>query len=76
FPSDSNYQMVEEDVDAIGSVVEVISTVYQDNNSGRIMFNGTSWQAVSNKGIIEAGTKAKLVHRDNISWVVVPWEEE
>jgi len=76
FPSESNYQLVEEDVDAIGSIVEVVSTVHEDNNSGRIMYNGTSWQAVSNNGTIEKGQKAKLVHRDNISWIVVPFEED
>ena len=74
FPSESKYQLVEDDVDAIGAVVEVLQTIDEKSNDGRISYNGTSWPATSNKGVIEKGEKARLVYRDNISWVVEPCE--
>lgn len=70
FPSESTYQLVEEDVDVIGSIVTVITDVSEDTSEGRIEFQGTSWPAVSNSGTIKAGDKAKILYRDNISWVV------
>ena len=76
FPSDSAYQFVEEDVDTIGTVVTVVKTVSEDNNDGRISYSGTSWQATSSKGTIEEGKKARLLYRDNISWVVEPCSDD
>ncbi len=76
FPSESSYQLVEEDVDAIGTVVDVVSDIDDSSNNGRIMFNGTSWQAMSQKGTIKKGQKVRLLYRDNISWVVEACHED
>ena len=76
FPSESKYQLVEEDVDAIGTIVEVIETVDEKSLSGRISYNGTSWHALSKKGIIPSGGKARILYRDNISWVVEPCSDD
>jgi membrane protein implicated in regulation of membrane protease activity len=70
FPSDSKYQLVEDDVDAIGAIVDVLQTIDEKSSNGRISYNGTSWPATSNGGVIEKGKKAKLLYRDNISWIV------
>mgnify|MGYP001557478876 CR=1 FL=1 len=76
FPSDSNYQYIEEDVDAIGTVVEVIEDVNETSDTGRISYNGTSWQAKTKSGAIEAGKKAKILYRDNISWIIEEYTEK
>ncbi|MCP4135344.1 MAG: NfeD family protein [bacterium] len=76
FPPESSYQLVEEDVDSIGTIVTVVTAIDEKTTEGRIMYNGTSWQAVSNSGTIEAGQKARLLYRDNISWVVELYTEE
>jgi inner membrane protein len=72
FPSDSNYQLTEEDVEAIGKTVTVTKTIHEDSTDGRISYGGTTWPAISNGGIIKKGKKARLLYRDNISWVVEP----
>jgi len=76
FPSESSYQLVEEDIDTIGTVVDVVETVHENDNKGRISFGGTTWPAISNHGTIEAGKKATLLYRDDISWVIEPCMEE
>ncbi len=70
FPSERSYQLVEDDVDAIGTVVTVIKRINDRTPEGRINYAGTSWQALSSRGVIEEGKKARLLYRDNISWVV------
>jgi len=75
FPSDSSYQFLEEDVEVIGTIVDVTKKITSLNNKGRIIFQGTTWPAVSNKGEINPGEKAKIILRDNISWVVEPVDE-
>lgn len=76
FPSEKRYQLVEDEVDAIGTVVKVLATVDEKSHKGRISYAGTSWQAISNQGTIGKGKKARLVCRENISWVVEPCPEE
>lgn len=76
FPSDSSYGLVEDDVDAIGAVVPVITDVADDHSNGRIEYGGTSWQARTRVGQIAAGEKARLLYRDNIQWIVEPVEKD
>ncbi len=75
FPAESNYQAVEEDSDAYGTIVDVVETVNYDNDHGRIRFQGTSWPATCEEGAIPEGQKAKLLCRSNIGWVVEPSSE-
>ena len=75
FPSETSYQMTDEDVEAIGTIVEVIDTVGNSDQKGRIRFAGTSWPAVTREGSISAGTKAKLLYRDNLVWTVEPYHQ-
>jgi membrane protein implicated in regulation of membrane protease activity len=56
----------------IGSVVEVVHFVDEITTDGRISYNGTSWPAISYKGVIKQGQKARLLFRDNLTWVVEP----
>src|SRR5918996_6223761 len=69
-PSESTYSYTDEDVMALGSIVEVVQTVSDSNQQGRIRFAGTTWPATSREGTLLPGQKAKLLYRDNLVWVV------
>ncbi len=75
FPSERSYQLVEDDVNAIGAVVEVTRTVMENSSEGRIKYNGTWWPAISNRGTIKTGSSARILYRDNISWIVEPCDD-
>ena len=72
---ESSYKLANEDVEAMDQVVEVVETINPDDNSGRIRFQGISWQARTLEGEIPAGTKAKIRYRDNVTWIVEPLDE-
>ncbi len=73
YPSDTSYQSIEEDVNAFGKIVEVAETVNDKDDTGRIRYQGTTWPAMTEKGIIAKGKKAKLTFRNNIAWIVEPY---
>ncbi|GMT48526.1 MAG: hypothetical protein IEMM0008_0065 [bacterium] len=75
FPAESRYQALEEDSDAYGSIVDVIEAVNYDNDHGRIRYQGTTWPATCEEGVIPAGQKAKLLCRSNIGWVIESYSE-
>ncbi len=75
-PSKSNYQFVEDDVDIAGKIVEVVSRINSNNSDGRISYSGTTWPAISRNSVIEPGKKAKILYRDNISFVVEPYDDQ
>jgi membrane-bound ClpP family serine protease len=56
-------------------IVEVTEPVNAFDNSGRIRFQGISWQARSDEGKLEAGSKAKIKYRDNLTWIVEAIDE-
>lgn len=72
---ESSYKLANEDVEAMDRVVDVIEPVNADDNSGRIRFQGISWQAKTLEGKIPAGSKAKIRYRDNVTWIVEPVDE-
>lgn len=61
-----------EDTDAVGVTVEVAETVSDQNDDGRIRFQGTSWAARAVDGVIPPGAAARLVYKDKLVWVVEP----
>lgn len=72
---DSTFKLADEDYEAMDKIVDVIEPVNEFDNSGRIHFQGISWQARSDEGQLEAGTKAKIKYRDNLTWVVEAFDE-
>lgn len=79
FKSDSSYHMTDEDLEAVGDRVQVVETVYPEQVAeqkapGRIRYRGTTWKAVSDHKVIEKGSSAKILRRDNIKWVIEPDE--
>ncbi len=75
-PSERSFQMTDEDLEAVGSIVEVVAPVNSSDQRGRVRFGGTTWPAVSKTGIIPSGKRAKLIMRDNLVWTVEPYDAE
>jgi len=67
------YELEEEDLEALGTVVEVIVAVEEGHAHGRIAFRGSTWPATSITEPIPQGERARLVHRDNLVWWVEPY---
>ena len=59
-----------EEVRVFGAEVEVVDEVVEGVASGRIRHEGSTWPAISRAGVIPAGSRARLIHRDSIGWVV------
>src|SRR5687768_8757779 len=74
-PSESTYDLTDEDIEAVGAIVDVVQTVSDSNQQGRIRFAGTTWPAVTREGTLLPGQKAKLLYRDNLVWVVESHQE-
>lgn len=72
---ESSYKLANEDIEAMDKTVDVIEPVNANDNSGRIRYQGISWQAQTLEGEIPAGAKAKIRYRDNVTWIVEPVDE-
>jgi len=75
FKGETSYKFADEDYEAIDKIVDVVETVNESDNSGRIRFQGISWQARTIEGEIPAGTKARISYRDNTTWIVEPVDD-
>jgi len=69
-PGDVSKEFADEDEEAFGMVVDVLDTVTDHNNEGRIKFRGTTWSARCIENEIKPGEKAKIIFRDNMVWIV------
>lgn len=65
-----SFKFADEDYEAIDQVVDVVERVNDSDNSGRIRFQGISWQARTIDGTLEPGTKARISYRENTTWIV------
>lgn len=72
---DSFYKLADEDLEAMDQIVEVVETVNSQNDTGRIRFQGISWQARTMEGELKPGTRARIRFRDNVTWIVEPVDE-
>ena len=68
---DFERQSTNEDFAAYGEVVDVVEAIGPDKE-GRVRYRGTTWQAICYDHTLEAGTKAQIVCRDNLIWIVEP----
>lgn len=73
---ESSFKLADEDYEAMDQIVEVLEPINEFDNSGRIHFQGISWQARSDEGRLEAGSKAKIKYRDNLTWIVEPADDD
>ncbi|MBI2568359.1 MAG: NfeD family protein [Candidatus Schekmanbacteria bacterium] len=72
FPSETIRELADEEAQVYGSIVEVVQPCSEGTTTGRIRFQGTTWPATSIAGEIPAGTRARLLFRDNLAWAVEP----
>jgi inner membrane protein len=68
--SETSFKYADEDYEAMDQVAEVISELSDKDNSGRIRFDGVSWQARSVDGRVVPGKKVIIRYRENTTWVV------
>ena len=77
FPPDESKGETDEELAAFGSIVDVMEDCHEASEEsaiGRIRFQGSTWPAVTASGIVKRGQRAKLVYRQNLTWVVEPIE--
>jgi len=69
-PTNTKKENIDEDEDVMGSIVEVIADI-SPGKVGRIQHSDSSWQAkTTGDETILKGQSAKIVGRDNITWIV------
>lgn len=66
---DISLALTDEDAEAMGETVEVLEPVGEEE-PGRIRFRGASWDARTVEGRLPKGAEAKLLYRDNLTWIV------
>lgn len=76
FPPEEHRGDTDEDMAAFGALVEVVEACPEQGEAapGRIRFQGSTWPAWSTQGTIPEGAQAKLVYRQDLSWVIEPVE--
>jgi membrane protein implicated in regulation of membrane protease activity len=71
-PGEVVRRSTDEQVQAFGTVVEVLETIGEGGAEGRIRHEGTSWAARSTGGAIPRGARAQLVVLQDLVWLVEP----
>lgn len=71
-PAEISRGQINEQISALGALVDVLVDVREDETSGRIRYQGTTWPATSTVGIIPKGARARLIARENLAWIVEP----
>lgn len=74
FPGETFSKFADEDYEAMDQIAEVVEPINEFDNSGRIRFQGISWQARSMQGDIPAGASVRIKYRENTTWIVEPAE--
>jgi inner membrane protein len=72
-PGETETQSTDEDLDAFGKEVDVLEMITPDA-AGRISYRGATWQAACYEHTLAAGSRARIVYRDELVWVVEPVE--
>ena len=67
---DTSVGNLDEDTECFGQEVLVSQLVEEVEGQGRIKFQGTEWPAMSHGGTLPAGTRAVIIGRENLVWVV------
>lgn len=74
-PAERTRVSIDEDAALFGTEVEVIADIDSSHSGGRVRLAGTSWPATTTEGVIPKGSRARLVLRENIAWVVEPVDD-
>lgn len=79
FRPEESRNNTDEDLAAFGQIVEVVEECHENEDApptGRIRFQGSTWPAFSAQGTVPRGARARLVYRDNLTWVIEAVEEK
>jgi len=68
---DFSLAMTDEDAEAMGQTVTVVEPVDAESK-GRIRFRGATWDARTTEGRLPEGAEARILYRDNLTWIVEP----
>lgn len=71
FGGDVSMKMTDEDAEAMGQRVKVIEAVGEET-PGRIRFRGAAWDARTTEGRLPKGAEARLLYRENLTWIIEP----
>jgi membrane protein implicated in regulation of membrane protease activity len=71
FGGDISMKMTDEDAEAMGQTVKVIEAAGEEK-PGRIRFRGAEWDARTTDGRLPKGAEARLLYRDNLTWIIEP----
>lgn len=71
FGGDSITGITDENAETMGQSVTVIEPISADE-PGRVRFRGADWDARTMEGTLPKGAEARIVYRDNLTWVVEP----
>jgi len=74
FSGKTSFKYANEDFEAMDQIVEVIEPINELDDKGRIRFQGITWQARSVEGKIPAGSKVRIKYRENVTWIVEPYD--
>ncbi|MFT5635567.1 MAG: hypothetical protein ACI89T_001010 [Cognaticolwellia sp.] len=72
FPGETVIDNIYEEVDIYGKSVLVLEQIGPGTQTGRVEYQGTTWTALSDGSIIEVGSQAAIICKENISLVVEP----
>ncbi len=72
FPGETTVENIYEELDIYGKNVRVVEQIGPGTQAGRVEFQGTTWTALGDGTIIDAGSQASIVCKENISLVVEP----
>ncbi|PJZ78912.1 NfeD family protein [Leptospira neocaledonica] len=73
FPSASEKAILNPE-EGPGRIVLVSKDVLVERKGGRVVFQGTEWDAISKSKRIEAGKRVRILERENLTFVVEPLE--
>lgn len=72
---DSSVANTQEILDEVDELVDVLETIGPVDHAGLVRFRGTQWRAMGNGSVIPAGSRARIVSRDNITLLVEAVED-
>ncbi|EPG67194.1 NfeD family protein [Leptospira wolffii] len=71
FPSASEKAILNPE-DGPGRIVPVTKDILVERKGGRILFQGTEWDAISKTKRIGSGKKVRIIERENLTFIVEP----
>ncbi len=71
FPSASERVILNPE-DATGRIVPVTKDILVERKGGRVLFQGTEWDAISKSKRVSAGKKVRIIERENLTFLVEP----